>query len=92
MNFGDKIKIARKQKGLTVKSFIQLLGIKVSPSYITKIEIHGEIPEPNLIGRIAEVLDLNRNELLEIAKESKIRNFEQTITKKYKQAMEDNHD
>jgi len=92
MNFGNKIKSARKQKILTVKSFIQLLGIKISPAYITKIEIHQEIPEPNLICRMAEVLDLNRNELLEIAKESKIRNFEQTITKKYKQAMEDLND
>lgn len=85
--FGNQIQIARRQKGLTVKAFIDRLGIEVSPAYITKIEIHGEIPRPSLICKMAEILELQEDELLDAAKENKIREFKQTLTKKYQQAV-----
>lgn len=86
-SFGYKVQAARKQKGWTSKMFIERLGVDISPSYITKIEVHGEIPAPYLIGKIAEVLDLNQQELFELAREEKMRNYD----RRYQEILEQKH-
>ena len=84
---GYKIHIARKQKGLTAKELIKTLGIDLSTSYITQIELHGAIPAPEVICRIAEALDLDKKELIKLAIESKKSSFSVLLNKKYQRAV-----
>lgn len=84
--FGEKIRTYRREKGWTVKDFIERLGNDLSPAYITKIEVHGEIPSPELICKISEVFGLKEQELLESAKEIKVQQFEESLEKRYQRA------
>lgn len=81
--FGDIIQECRKQKGWTVREFIEKLGIDLSPAYITKIEIHGEIPSPELICRMADVFGLSEKRLWETAKSNKMESISETMEAKY---------
>jgi transcriptional regulator with XRE-family HTH domain len=85
--FGEKIQAYRRGKGWTVKQFIEKLGNDLSPSYVTKIEVHGEIPSPELICKIADVFGIKEQELLEDAKEIKVQQFEDGLSKKYQRAV-----
>ena len=89
-NFGELVHYRRKKKGWTIKEFIEklvVLGGKASPTYITKIEVYGEIPSPETICKIAEILDCDENKLLKIAKAKKIERFEKTLEQKYQSAV-----
>jgi transcriptional regulator with XRE-family HTH domain len=86
-SFGYKVQTARKKRGWTVRTFVERLGLALSSAYITKIEVHGEIPAPAVTCKIAEVLGIDEAELLEIAKEGKRRNFDEVLEKKYQQAI-----
>ena len=85
MTYGQMVQQARRKKELTVKTFIQRLGIKLSPAYVTKIEIHGEIPTPLLTCKIAEVLDIDLMSLVESAKENKRRMFNELLERKWEE-------
>lgn len=88
--FGEIIKKERNDRDWSVRDFItklSQLGAEVSPTYITKIEVHGEIPKPELICKIAELFALDYTPLLEAAKKNKMRTFEQLLTKKYENAV-----
>jgi len=85
--FGEMVQEFRRKKGWTVKTFIEQLGQDVSPAYITKIEIHDEIPSPGLICRIADVLNVDYESLLKAAKDDKIKHFEESLEKKYQKAV-----
>lgn len=86
-SFGRIVQTARKNKGWAVRTFIERLGGELSPAYITKIEIHGEIPAPSLICKIAETLDINRDQLLEAAQENKVRMFQESLKRRYEEAV-----
>ena len=86
--FGEKIQAHRREKGWTVREFIERLGGELSPAYVTKIEVHGEIPSPELICKIAGVFGLKEQELLEAAKEIKVQLFEESLDKRYQKAVE----
>lgn len=87
LSFGKLIQHLRRQQGWTVKIFIEKLnavGAKnVSPSYISKIEVYGEVPSPKLICQIAEVFKYPENELCEKAKAQKIENFQTALNRKF---------
>lgn len=85
--FAEIVQAARRSKGWTVKNFIERLDNNISAAYVTKIEVHGEIPAPTLICQIAEVLNLNETELLDAARTGKIHIFTQSLDKKYQQAV-----
>lgn len=88
--FGEIVKKERNDRDWSVRDFITKLarlGAEVSPTYITKIEIHGEIPKPELICKIAELFTLDYTLLLDAAKKNKVRTFEQLLTKKYDNAV-----
>ena len=82
-SFGKFVQMHRKKKEWTVKEFIERLGSDVSPAYITKIEVHGEIPSPLFVCKIAEVFDLDTDELWARAKKDKVENFDRNLEKKY---------
>lgn len=77
------VQIARKKKEWTVKTFIKRLGDDLSPAYITKIEIHNEIPTPLLTLKIAEVLGIDKDTLVEAAKRERRRVFNEMLDRKY---------
>lgn len=83
---GEIIQAHRKEKGWTVKEFLKRLGVDVSPAYITKVEVHGEVPSVELICKIAAVLGLDERELFEAAKTVKINRLDGVLEKQYQQA------
>lgn len=82
-NLGTKIRQIRLRKKMTIAQFIKKLRDKISPTYVTKIEVYGEIPSPDIICKIADVLDCNRTWLLNLAKEEKIQRFKEKMEKLY---------
>jgi transcriptional regulator with XRE-family HTH domain len=86
-SYGRMVQTARRKKEWTVKTFIDRLGGDLSSAYITKIEVHGEIPTPSLTYKIAEVLDLDATELVKAAKENKRRIFDELLERKYEEAV-----
>jgi transcriptional regulator with XRE-family HTH domain len=87
LSFGALIQKLRRAKGWTVKQFIEKLEVDISPAYIARIELHGEIPSPELMIKIASVFDYNEAELWECAKNIKIKKFENSLERKYQQAV-----
>jgi transcriptional regulator with XRE-family HTH domain len=85
-NFGEEIRILRQKKEWTVKQFIEALNKDISPAYITKIEVHGEIPKPELICEIAEVLAADPEKLLAMAQKNKAETYQKQLEEKYKKA------
>jgi len=86
--FGNLIQKLRKEKGWTVKEFIEKLeGQKISPTYMTKVEVYGEIPSPELTCKMADILGCDPQKLLDTAKEHKINKFEKTLNEKYEKAV-----
>ncbi len=86
ISFGELIQRLRREKDWTVREFIKKLGEKISPAYMTKIEVHGEIPKPDLICKIADVFKYDANELLECAKQHKVKKFSNTLEERYGKA------
>ncbi len=92
-SFGELIQRLRREKGWNVKEFIGKLGKigkqgELSPAYITKIEVYGEIPNPEVICKMATVLKYDTRKLLECAKQHKKRTFSDTLERKYDKAYE----
>ncbi len=85
--FGEIIQDFRRKKGWSVRTFIEQLGLDVSQSYITRIEVHGEIPSPYFMGKVADALDLDFAEILKRAKVDKVKHFEESLEKKYQRAI-----
>ncbi len=86
-SFGEQIQYLRREKNWTVKEFIAKLGEKISPAYMTKIEVHGEIPKPELICEMADVFECDPDELLKSAKNRKIKKYEDSLEEKYTKAI-----
>jgi transcriptional regulator with XRE-family HTH domain len=82
-SFGKIIKNNRTKKGYSVRDLIKVLNIKLSTAYITKIELHGEIPTGKIIKGLARALDLDEKELLDIAKEEKLREYLIVLNEKF---------
>lgn len=69
MRFGEKVRSLRKAKNLGQRALADAVG--VSFTYISKIENHrldfGDYPSEEVIGKIADALDADRDELLVLA-------------------------
>ena len=85
MAFGEKIKEMRQKKKMTVYDLAD--GIGKTPGYISRIEARGEIPSPEIIPILADVLGGNTEELFRIAKENKTEQVTQTVAKKFDNAL-----
>lgn len=81
MEFGYRMRQLRKEKGYGLRELARV--IKKSPSYLSNIE-RGAVPPPSaeIVCRIAEVLDGDREELLVLAKRFDVDAFED-IRKNY---------
>lgn len=91
MSFGEAVLSLRKDREWTVKDFIERLEAKgvehLSPAYITRIEQYGEIPKPELILRIADVFQVDQEELLKCARRIKVEKFDKALEDKYQKAI-----
>ena len=80
-NFGRLVQRLRRENGWTVKDFIEKIGVigednkLLSPSYISKVEIYNEIPQPWIIYRMAEIFGEDLHKFAEVAKEQKKEEF-----------------
>lgn len=70
MGFGDRIRELRKTKNLSQRDLGDMVG--VSFTYISKVESEkldfGQYPSEELIGKLANALNADRDELLFLAK------------------------
>lgn len=86
-SLGEIVRHYRKSNNLSIKEFIEKLPTKVSPAFMTKLEVYGEVPKPEFICEIAELIGYPAEELLEISKNTKIEHYHKTLEKKYKDAL-----
>ena len=84
LSFGDEIGLARRRLQLEYKEIVSRLGRKCSPSYLTRIEVRGEIPNPEMVIRLALVLGLDTKMMLEKAKKEKLESYKKILERRYK--------
>ncbi|MSR60082.1 MAG: XRE family transcriptional regulator [Planctomycetaceae bacterium] len=82
---GIAVRGIREKRGFSVRQFAAMLG--KTPGYISRIEVRGEIPSPELLLRIAELLEADPNDLLRLAKESQLANAEKEINDRHATAL-----
>jgi len=61
--FGEKLRILRKRRGLTLQEMARELGI-TSHSYISAIEFGKKQPSVALVIKVAEMFDVSTDQLL----------------------------
>jgi chromosome partitioning protein len=79
--FGRELKRLRAEHGLTVRDLSSRIGKSVG--YIGKIEAQGEVPNPELIRKIADLFRSDPQPLLALARESRLAEAERNIGLKY---------
>lgn len=89
--FGELIYDLRKEKGWTVKDLLDKIEYKtekrVSPAYITRIEVHNEIPSPEFIYDLSETFGVGLGSLMDVAKRNKVEQFRNTLDDKFDKAV-----
>lgn len=88
MTFAHKIRELRKKKGWSVYDLASKLpnekkGKPMTAGYVSKIEARGEIPSPQMIIRLAELLGAKPEDLIEIAKAEKAKEVSQAVQQRY---------
>ena len=68
-----------------MREFAALIG--KSPGYVSKIEVRGEIPSPELLCVIASALGTKPEPLLALAKAAQLEQAEQSINQRQKSAL-----
>jgi transcriptional regulator with XRE-family HTH domain len=81
ITFAQTIRELRHKKGWSVYDLAK--NLDKTPGYISKIEARGEIPSPEMIIRLAELLGVKPERLIEIAKAEKAKTASQAVQKKY---------
>lgn len=96
--FSDAIYEARLKSQLTGKDIInKLIALDKNPgkgnkkifsrAYLCKIETQNEIPTPDMICMLAEILGLSAKELLSLAKATKIKQYDEKVSLVYHKAL-----
>ena len=62
VKFGDILRQLRSERGQGIKSLAPELGVNYS--YLSKLENHTIMPSPELVGRVAEYFNYDRDHLL----------------------------
>lgn len=91
MTFGQKIRELRQGKDWSVYDLAGKIKAippyKATAGYISKIEVRGEIPSPDMILRLAEVLNADAGDLIELAKNEKSQEVSRNVKRKYDDAF-----
>jgi hypothetical protein len=61
--------------------------IERTPGYVSRIEVHGDVPSPELTCSLASVLRFSAEKLLEAAKQQTLRATERKLQRKYENAL-----
>jgi transcriptional regulator with XRE-family HTH domain len=85
MNFGLTIRENRQRNNLSVQNLADKLG--TTPGYISKIEVRGEIPNPDMIFKLANIFGMDAETLIRAAKDDKKEQMCKSIEKKFDNAM-----
>jgi transcriptional regulator with XRE-family HTH domain len=80
---GDMIAARRKEKAMSVRGLISGMRSGLSPAYMSKIELHDEIPTARTLKAIARVLDLDESVLMAQAVEEKNQRMLKDLKRKY---------
>ena len=83
--FAEKVKTARLALNIGVRELGGKLGI--SAGYISRIEARGEIPAPELICKIGELLGLDLDELLGVARDEVLSRKTKDLTEQHTEVL-----
>ena len=83
--FGDRIKHLREERDLTVRDLASLIG--ASAGYVSRVEVRGEIPSPEMICRLAEALHASAEALLAAAKTEQLASARDRIEARHADAL-----
>lgn len=88
MTFAHKIRELRNKRGWSVydlagKLHNEKTGKPMTAGYVSKIEARGEIPSPQMIIKLAELLGAKPEDLIEIAKSEKTKEVSRAVKQKY---------
>lgn len=73
--FGRYIRKMRIKRKWSSDEFRGVLQYAFSPAYLTKIELHGEIPSPEMVIKMARALQVHPNKLWQKAMSEKIARY-----------------
>lgn len=62
MKFGDILRQLRSERGQSIKTLAPDLGVDYS--YVSKLENHAIMPSPELVGRVADYFNYDRDKLM----------------------------
>lgn len=82
---GDRLKELRGDKGYSVRDVAS--RIDASPGYISRIEVRGEIPSAELLCTLADLYGVDPQHLLQLAKQTQLKNVERLIDQKHGAAL-----
>jgi transcriptional regulator with XRE-family HTH domain len=88
MKLGKILRMARQKKKLTTKQLSDSLDKHVSISYISQIEVHEEIPSPELLKKLSRALGLEYEAMSLYAKEAKLKQFKKILDRKYRHDLD----
>jgi transcriptional regulator with XRE-family HTH domain len=81
----DRVKAQRLQLKIGVREFAERLA--VSPGYISRIEVRDEIPSPELICKIGDLLGVELEELLALAKVDVLARTKEDLNQRHTEAL-----
>jgi transcriptional regulator with XRE-family HTH domain len=82
---GRRLRELREKQGFTVRQFAG--RIKKTPGYVSRIEVRGDIPSPELLCEIAGVYHISPKELLDLAKQCYLKRTECELEAKNSSAL-----
>jgi transcriptional regulator with XRE-family HTH domain len=82
---GRRLRELREQRGLTVRQVAD--RIEKTPGYVSRIEVRGEIPSPELLCVIADVYGVEAEKLLDLAKRCYLERTKRDVEAKNQSAL-----
>jgi transcriptional regulator with XRE-family HTH domain len=82
---GLKIQSLRQKHSITIRALAEAVG--KTAGYLSRVETRGEIPSPELLCQIAEVLKEEPETLIGLAKQDQLQRVEEQIEQKATEAL-----
>jgi transcriptional regulator with XRE-family HTH domain len=82
---GRHIQSLRRKRELTIRDLGEAIG--KTPGYLSRVEVRDEIPSPDLICSISDVLQEKPETLLDLAKQDLMQRMREQIERKASEAL-----
>jgi transcriptional regulator with XRE-family HTH domain len=79
------VRAKRLQLGMGVRELAERLG--VSAGYVSRVEVRGETPSPELICKIGDLLGIELGELLDLAKDDVMARTKEDLGQRHTDAL-----